>query len=171
MWFSDGAELGLAGSALSSAFGVRVVKGISPLWAFEAEVMGGATRDVKFDGVSWDGTTGDIHRDARFGRVVLGGQLRFGDRYQPHARFGLGLQGGRHSSRFLPDAGAERDGPDSGLAMALIWSVGGGMSVRVQDNWLVGFELSGVGMAQSLSSDTLRGALEGGFYVGYNWNP
>lgn len=171
MWFSDGADLGLASSALSSGFGVRMVKGISPLWAFEAEIMGGATRDVTFDSVSWDGATGDIQRDARFGRVVLGAQLRFGDWYQPHARFGLGLQGGRHSSRFVPESGDERDGPDSGLAMALIWSVGAGITIRFHAHWTLGFELSGIGMAQNLSSDTLRGALEGGFYVGYGWNP
>lgn len=110
-------------------------------------------------------------RDAQYARVLLGGQLRFGDTYQPHARFGIGSQLVRHHARFASIDGGEREGPDSGFALDLLWSVGAGMTVRFQENWIAGIEVSNVGVVQSLSSDTLRGGFEGGLYVGYGWSP
>ena len=35
------------------------------------------------------------------------------------------------------------------------------MTMRIKEHWTVGIEISGVGVAQSLSSDTLRGANDG----------
>lgn len=110
-------------------------------------------------------------RDAQFGRFLIGGQLRFGDKYTPHARFGLGVQVVQHSSQFMPDAGGEQDGPDDGVALDLLWSVGVGMTIRIKEHWVAGLEISGLRFVQAFNSDTLRGGFEAGLYLGYGWNP
>lgn len=133
-------------------------------------MVGGFTGDIRFDGVNWNAMEGDILRDAQFGRFLIGGQLRFGDIFQPHARFALGAQVVQHSSRFMPDSGGEREGPDGGVALDLLWSVGVGMTVRIKEHWTAGVEVSGLGVAQALNSDALRGGFEAGLYFGYGWN-
>ena len=117
--------------------------------------------------VTWETMQGDIHRDATFARLLVGGELRFGDRIQPHAHLGLGFQGIDHDSRFMMTGGQEREGPDAGLTLDLMWSIGVGTAVRINEQWTIGALMSGVGVAQNTSSETLRAAFEGGFYASY----
>lgn len=77
----------------------------------------------------------------------------------------------RHASRFTPDNGTERQGPDSGYALDLLWSISTGITVRIDKRWTAGLVMSGVGVAQSLNSNTLQGAFEGGLFMGYGWSP
>lgn len=170
IWLGDGADLGMVGGAPTSGLGIRVTKGISSLWAFEADISGGVTGRVRFDDVMWDASPGDISRNAKFARFFIGGQLRFGDQFQPHARFGIGAQLVQHDSLFMPETGGEREGPDAGVALDLLWTAGVGMTMRVKEHWIIGVEVSGLGVAQALSSDTLRGGFEAGLWAGYGWN-
>ena len=74
---------------------VRVSYGINRLLAFEGELGGASSGDVRFAGMMFNNTPGELTRSAAFGRAQFGGLLTLGHRFITTARLGIGFQGAR----------------------------------------------------------------------------
>lgn len=99
------------------------------------------------------------------------GQLRFGDKYQPIARLDAGFQGVSHHSRFIPNGGAETDGPDVSFEFDMVVALGVGFDIWFSDHWKAGATLTGGAVAKNMGGSGVSGSFEGGLYLGYAWKP
>ena len=158
-WISNG-QVGDGRELDATTFyglGVRVTKGFSESIAFEAEASWGTTGDAKF---AVNG--GEVTRSGQFGRLQIGGVLRFGHKTIPLVRVGLGLQGTSYDSEAT---GITK--PDDSIEFFGLLLFGGGADYRVSDNLIVGVALSA---ALPTGAEEIR-TLEAGVHIGYGWNP
>ena len=144
-WLTGGIDSETVETTSCQTFGVRLVKGITEMIAFELDAAGGWTGDADF---------GASTRSANFGRVTGGGLLRFGEWTIPYFRLGLGAQGASYKNS------------DEPLDVALMTYVGVGIERRIGEHVLLGVATS---FEQQIGSD-LR-SLSAAVYAGYGWNP
>ncbi len=164
-WHGSGTEQRLLDSTSMTTLGLRVVKGFTDTWAFHGEFVGGRTGEAYFPNASWDNMNGDIRRRALFGRALGAGVLRFGQKYMPFMRLGVGVQATSHESTFLT-GGTTMDGPGASFEVNGIWTIGAGLDIRLGRRWIAG---------ASASFDQLWGndsrSIGAGIYLGYVGNP
>ena len=143
-WLAETAESNNFEATRCFVLGARLVKGFYQAVAFEAEAALGWTGNADFANEA---------RSARFGRVTLGGLLRFGEWTIPYVRLGLGAQG------------ADYNDTGSSFELTTFFTLGGGVDVRIGNNILAGFSIS-----LNSTGDQAR-ALDAGLHIGYGWNP
>jgi hypothetical protein len=145
--------------------GARITYSFSLLLAFEADVMAGRSGDARFHEVPWSNMRVDMVRIASVGRVRMGGVLRFGERYIPTVRAGIGAQGASHRATVVAD-GATSPGPDLRFEVDGMWYFGGGLDIRLGERMVAG---AAVSFDQSMVSDSR--SLQLGVHMGYAWKP
>lgn len=156
-------QLGVAGADMSG-LGIRATKGLHHYFAFEGELLGGRGGQVSFTDVSWQGMTGDITRQASFGRVQAAGVIRFGTKYVVSTRFGVGFQGTVHESHFT--VGETRmEGPGNGFEFDMALFGGLGFDMRLAKRWILGAQFTGGRMFGEMRFVNM------GLSLGFAWNP
>lgn len=132
----------------TSAAGValRLQKGFGKYLAVEGEIAGGATATAEFD----PGMT----RSGRYGRVVVQGVARYGDRWVGSLRLGTGLQIAAYDS----------NNPDlNGIEVDPLYALGIGFDFRVRS---LTIGLHGDYFAGLRSGASMLGL---GLQIGYGW--
>jgi hypothetical protein len=153
--------------------GVRIAYELSPRLLFEADLVAASTGESRFDEATYNGIQGDLVRRATLGRLSLGGMLRLGvprGRFDPVVRLGLGLQGANHTAE-LEVGGVRMAGPDVGFEVSTLFLFGGGLDIRLGENFTAGFIFSATNRLNNLSGEGIRGSLEAGVHLGYSWKP
>lgn len=169
VWLANPTDAQDLGPTSLMGLALRVRYGFNRRWSFEGQLAGARSGSAEFVGVTVDGQSGDVARDASMARLLAGGVLHFGDKYRPMIRAGLGFQGVSHDSRFTPSGGAEQTGPGSGFEIGLLWYFGVGVEARLSSNWTAGLNVKGIGVATSLGAGDSAGVFEGGIHLGYQW--
>ena len=165
-WMDDAIDSTRAVDGTSFAgIGMHINKGISSLWAFEAEAAAGRTSRAHFSAATWDNMQGDLTRQMMFGRLRGSGMLRFGDRQIVSVRAGLGVQFAIYQSTFST-GGMPIVGPGEGIVVDGVWTVGAGYEARLGDSWSLGID----GTFDKLVSSDAR-MLEVALRFGYRWTP
>lgn len=162
-WTDAGDDLGGLDGTTVAGVGIRFTKGLTSLFAFEGEFVGGRTGDAAFAGVSWGGMQGDVTPRASLGRLQAAGVIRFGDRYITSTRLGVGVQLSNYDST-MDVGGTLMDGPGDGIEVDGLWSVGAGFDARLGEHWLLG-----VAGTFADAFNTSARSLEAGFHLGYGW--
>lgn len=171
VWLANPVDTAELGATSTAGLSLRIRRGINQLISFEGEIAGTRSGSASWDGMMFENEEGEIVRNATLGRVLLGGVLHFGDRYRPMFRAGVGFQGVKHGSRFMPATGVEREGPESGFEAAGLWWFGLGFEARLGEHWTAGLDAKFVGVATSTNAAGLKTALEGGLHLSYGWTP
>jgi hypothetical protein len=166
--------LPFAGTALRFTYATHDV------FAYEAELAWSRTAGVAvFEGVTFEGFTGDLERVSYLGRLQAGVRLRLGARYIPTLHLGAGvLAHAATQSRFVIMDGP--DGPDragavvvEGPGFALRWapmaSAGLGFDYRIDSHWVAGVSVSA--LSTLVPGDDGFRSIEGGLHVSYVWYP
>ena len=165
-WTDDGVDgTETIGGASMKGLGIRLTKGISNLWAFEAEFIGGQSAQVMFRDASWQGMQGDISRPASFGRLLAAGVVRFGERYIVSTRLGVGVQATSYNSTFTA-GGVGMPGPGGSFAIDGMYTVGVGFDTHFGKHWTFG---AGANFSSTLR--TVTSTLDAGLHFGYRWSP
>ena len=165
-WMDDAIDgTGAIDGTMLTGIGVHINKGLSNLWAFEAEVVAGRTGQAHFASTTWNNLQGDLTRQATFGRLRGSGILRFGDQQIVSVRAGLGIQFAVHESTF-DSGGMSTTGPGDGFVVDGVWTVGAGYEARLGKSWSVGID----GTFDKLVSSDAR-MLEVALRFGYRWTP
>ena len=171
VWLANPLVDGAQGATSLTGGSVRVSYGINRLFAFEGELSGASSGSVRFDGMMFQNEPGQLTRNASIGRARLGGVVRLGHQVIPTMRLGIGFQGSNHDSRFLPTGGGDMPGPESGFKSDLFFSFGAGVDIRLGEHWMAGMDVSAIGVAKSLDTESIGGSVEAGLHVSYSWQP
>ena len=166
MWLANPLLDGQLDSTSLRGLGVRASYGVNRLFALEGEIVGASSGNARFDGMTFQNMEGIVTRNARLGRVLIGGVASMGYRYVPTLRLGIGFQGADSATRFVPATGGEVAGPDVGFEIAAFFSFGAGLDLRLGKHWRVGAH-----GAYSQSIGATSRSLEIGVHLGYGWTP
>ncbi len=154
-------------ATLLTGLGARLTYGFTMHLNFEAELVAVTTGEARFNDVMWDGLEGELARSGTLVRALFGGQLRFGRRYVPYVRLGLGAQGAGYNSRFI-SGGQATAMPESSIDVDLVFALGAGFDLWLA-KWLrTGLTATMLGPVVGVS-DTEWLDLEAGLYFGYVW--
>lgn len=146
-WLSNG--LAAARDLKATTFyggGLRVTKGISELFALEAELVAGQTGSANFS----------APRRAKFGRLQAGVAFRLGHQNVPIVRFGVGLLAAVYDE--TPESGDSSE-------FSVPFGLGFGYLYRLSEEWVLSTSATAIG-----STDELR-SLEAGIQLGYGFTP
>ena len=169
-WVVDGLATEDLAATRFTGLAVRYSKGLSMLFAFEAELVGARTRTACFEDITIEGKQGDLLRSATVGRVQVGGALRFGGAtILPLARIGLGLHAASYTTEFIAEPmqmNGPEPSPESSTEYIGLVALGGGLDIRVTDDVLIGATAS----ALLQGTEKLR-TFELGLHLSYGWLP
>lgn len=163
MWLGDRANQQLLAGTGMSGLAVRVQKGYGWGGAIEGELMGGRTGHASFEQVDWNGTRGNINRQASFGRAFAYFAMRFGFKWIFTGRAGLGMQGVHYDSTF-ETGNTTNTGPGDGFEINGLWSLGASLDARFGKNWIIG-----AATAFATPFNDVSPSFEGGIHIGYGW--
>ncbi len=108
-WIDDGLGQDERHAAFMTGIAVHFQKGFTNGLAVYGEAAGGWTGEASFADVTLDGADGELTRKALFGRLHIGGAVRFGEPYLKTMWAGFGVQGVRHESRHTPSGGVSSE--------------------------------------------------------------
>lgn len=162
VWLANPVDDKELDAATLMGLGVRVSYGLHTKFTVDAELAGIQSNDAAFSDVSYEGTTGDMLRSTKGARLLFGGALRLGEKYQPFFRLGVGAQVVDHDVRFTSGQNTTT-GPGDGIAFAMLGWFGSGLDIQLGKHWTLGAGLQAIAQTSGSTS------IEGGVQLGYGW--
>ena len=163
VWLEDGLGADQTDSTGLRSLSGRVTYGFTRAINIEALVTLGWSGEARFSDMTFNNEQGDLIRNVTIGRFQFGGVLRWGDRYMPVLRLGVGVQGTSYDSQFTV-GGNRMDGPESSFDTDALWYFGAGVDMRLSKDFFVGL---GATWEQLTTNETR--SLQAGIHVGYTW--
>ena len=165
VWFEDGLGASQLDGTDLRLLGGWVTYGFTEKINGEAFIVLGNSGQARFANMTINDVQGDLLRNARIGRAQFGGLVRWGDRYKPTFRAGLGVQAASYDSRFMVGS-SSTPGPESSVDVHGLAYFGAGVGIRLTDSLLL--DLSG-NFVSLLNSESKSVQL--GVQIGYSWKP
>ena len=165
VWLEDGLDASQLDGTDLRLFGGWVTYGFTEKINGEALIVLGNSGQARFADMTINDVQGDLLRNTTLGRAQFGALVRWGDRYKPTFRAGLGVQAASYDSKFMVGSN-NTPGPESSVDVHGLWYFGAGLGIQLTDHVMA--DLSG-NFVQLVSSESRSVQL--GLQIGYSWKP